>query len=280
MGRLTGKVALVTGGARGQGRAHAVRLAAEGADVVAFDICAEFASTRYDAPTPADLQETARLIQEQGRRAIVRQIDARDFAAVQQLVSDTVAELGRLDVVVVNHAISAYGYTWEISEEDWDEVVSVNLTGVWKVLKAVVPTMIAQGSGGSIVVTGSIAGLKGQPFLAHYVSSKHALVGLTKTLAVELGRHNIRVNAVHPGAVKTPMGGVDWNGQRGDRDIFRGALDDPEVAATLGTIFTNTLPEKSMEPDDVTNAVLFLACDESRYMTGAQVPIDFGAALR
>ena len=280
MGRLSGKVALVTGAARGQGRAHAVRLASEGADIIAFDLCDGFKSTNYDPSTPADLEETARLVEAEGRRIVWRQLDARDFPAVQQLVADGTRELGRLDVVVVNHGICHYAYTWEVTEENWDEVISVNLTSVWKVLKAVVPFMMQQGEGGSIVVTSSVAGVRGQPFLAPYVCSKHALVGLTKTLANELGQHRIRVNTILPGGVKTPMAGFDWNGQRGESNPFAGELEKPEVAATLGPIFMNALPDKWMEPEDIANTVAFLACDESRFITGSEIPVDLGSTAR
>lgn len=280
MGRLSGKVALVTGAARGQGRAHAVRLASEGADIIAFDICEGFASTKYDPPTLADLEETARLVEEQGRRVVWRKVDARDYPAVKALVDDGVRELGRLDVVVANHGICHYGYTWEISEETWDEILSVNLTGVWKVLKAVSPVLMDQGTGGSIIITSSVAGVRGLPFLAPYVCSKHALVGLTKTLANELGQHRIRVNTILPGGVMTPMAGFEWNGQKGESNPFGGELDKPEVAATLGPIFMNALPDKWMEPDDVANTVAFLASDESRFITGTEIAVDAGSTVR
>lgn len=280
MGRLSGKVALVTGAARGQGRAHAVRLASEGADIIAFDVCEGFASANYDPPTLADLEETARLVEEQGRAIVWRKLDARDYQGVKALVEDGVRTLGRLDVVVANHGICHYGYTWEVTEEEWDEVISVNLTSVWKVLKAVAPVLIDQGDGGSIIVTSSVAGVRGQPFLAPYVCSKHALVGLTKTLANELGQHRVRVNTILPGAVMTPMAGHDWNGQKGEASPFGGELDKPEVAATLGPIFMNALPYKWMAPEDVANAVAFLASDESRFITGTEIAVDAGSTVR
>ncbi|GAF47481.1 mycofactocin-coupled SDR family oxidoreductase [Rhodococcus wratislaviensis] len=280
MKRLSGKVALITGAARGQGRAHAVRLATEGADIIAFDSCGAFKSTNYDPSTPADLEETARLVEAQGRRVVWRQLDARDFSAVKDLVVEGTRELGRLDTVVVNHGICHYGYTWDVTEENWDEVISVNLTSVWKVLKAVAPYLMGQGQGGSIVVTSSVAGVRGQPFLAPYVASKHALVGLTKTLANELGQHRIRVNTVLPGGVKTPMAGFDWNGEKGESNPFAGELNKPEIAATLGPIFMNALAEKWMEPEDVANTVAFLASDESKFITGAEFPVDCGSTAR
>ncbi|MEQ3549754.1 mycofactocin-coupled SDR family oxidoreductase [Pseudonocardia nematodicida] len=280
MARLDGQVALVTGAARGQGRAHAVRLAREGADIIAFDSCGEFVSTTYDPPTLADLKETVRLVEEQGRRIVWRQIDARDVPAVTSLVEDGTRELGRLDVVVVNHGICSYAYTWEVTEENWDEIISVNLTSVWKVVKVVSPYLIDQGEGGSIIVISSVAGVKGQPFLAPYVCSKHAIVGLTKTLANELGPHRIRVNAILPGGVKTPMAGFEWNGQKGEQNPFAGELDKPEVAAQLGSIFMNALPDRWMEPEDISNAVVFLASHDSHYITGTEVRVDLGSTAR
>jgi SDR family mycofactocin-dependent oxidoreductase len=280
MATLTGKVALITGAARGQGRAHAVRLAQEGADIMAFDICAPFGTMDYDGSTPADLEETRRLVEKAGRQAFVRQLDARDLAAVSGFVADGMSELSRLDIVVVNHGICGYGYTWELTEEEWDETISVNLTSVWKVLKAVVPRLIEQGSGGSIIITSSVAGLRGLPFLAHYVASKHGVTGLARTLANELGKYEIRVNTIHPTGVRTVMGRVEFNGEKGAPEPLGGALNDPEVAATLGPIFMNTLPRHAIEPEDVADVVAFLASDASSVMTGSQVRVDLGTLNR
>lgn len=280
MAGLDGKVALITGAARGQGRAHAVRLAREGADIMAFDACAPFDSVDYDGATVSDLEETGKLVEAEDRRAVVRQLDARDLDAVTQFVAGGIRELGRLDVVVVNHGICSYGYTWELTEAAWDEMIAVNLTGVWKVLRAVVPPMIAQGSGGSIIITNSVAGLRGLPFLAHYVASKHGTVGLARTLANELAQHSIRVNTVHPAGVSTVMGGVEFNGERSHGQPFDGELDKPEVAATLGPIFMNALPHTHIDAEDVADTVAFLAGDGARYMTGAQIPVDLGTLNR
>lgn len=280
MHRLAGKVALVSGAARGQGRAHAVRLAREGADIMAFDACAGFEAVEYAPSTMQDLEETCRLVHAEGRRSVVRQLDARDLGAVEAFVRDGVAELGGLDVVVVNHGICNYGFTWELTEAQWDEMISVNLTGVWKVLRAAVPHLIAQQRGGSIIITSSVAGLRGLPFLAHYSAAKHGVVGLAKTLANELGRYEIRVNTVHPGGVRTVMGGADFNGEHGQREPFGGVLKDPELASTLGPIFMNALPHSHMDPEDVANAVAYLASEESRFVTGTQLPVDFGTLIR
>lgn len=280
MTKLDGQVALITGAARGQGRAHAVRLAREGADILAFDACAHFDSVGYDPSTVADLEETRNLIKAEGRQALVRQLDARDLTAVTEFVEDGIRELGRLDVVVINHGICTYGYTWQLSEADWDEMISVNLTGVWKVLKAAVPHLIELGNGGSIIITSSVAGLRGLPFLSHYAASKHGVVGLAKSLANELGQHGIRVNTVHPAGVRTVMGGVEFNDEKPLSTTFNGMLDDPQVAATLGPIFMNTLPHTHIDPEDVTNIVAFLAGEGGRYITGAQLPVDLGTLIR
>ena len=280
MGRLSGKVALVTGAARGQGRSHALRLAREGADVILMDACVRFASVDYDGSTPEDLAETGKLVEAEGRRAFVRQVDARDLPAVASLVDDAIHELGRLDVVVINHGICGYGYSWEITEEEWDEHLAVNLTGVWKMLKVVIPHLIEQGEGGSIIITSSVAGLRGLPLLGHYVASKHGVTGLAKTVANELGQHNIRVNTVHPAGVRTVMGGVAFGDERGVEVPFNGELRKPEVATTLGPIFMNTLPQTHIDPEDVSHAVAYLASDEARYITGAQIPVDLGTLIR
>jgi NAD(P)-dependent dehydrogenase (short-subunit alcohol dehydrogenase family) len=245
-----------------------------------MDACVRFASVHYDPSKLEDLEETGKLIEAEGRRAFVRQADARDLPALEALVDDGIRELGRLDVVVINHGITGYGYSWEITEADWDEHIAVNLTGVWKVLKAVVPRLIAQGEGGSIIITSSLAGLRGLPLLAHYVASKHGVTGLAKTVANELGQHSIRVNTVHPAGVRTVMGGVDFGDERGQPEPFDGALRDPEIAATLGPIFMNTLPHTHIDPEDVSNAVAFLASDEARYITGAEIPVDLGKLIR
>jgi SDR family mycofactocin-dependent oxidoreductase len=280
MARLDDRVALVTGAARGQGRAHALRLARDGADVMLFDACVPFDSVDYDGSTVAELEETGKLVEAEGRRAFVRRVDARSLPAVTAFVADGIRELGRLDVVVVNHGICAYGYTWELTEAAWEEMISVNLTSVWKVLRAVAPPMVAQGSGGSIIITSSVAGLRGLPFLAHYVASKHGVVGLAKTLANELAQYNIRVNTVHPAPVKTVMGHGEFNSGKNHGKPFNGELDKPDVAATLGPIFMNALPHTHIDPEDVAAAVAFLAGDEARFITGAQVPIDLGTLNR
>jgi SDR family mycofactocin-dependent oxidoreductase len=268
MGRLTGKVAYITGAARGQGRAEAVRLAAEGADIIAIDLAASAsAHVRYPDATQADLDETAKLVEEQGRRIVARKADVRDLGAQQAVVRDGVAELGRLDIVVANAGIVNYGRTWELTEEQWQDVIDVNLTGVWKTVKATVPTLVEQGQGGSIVITSSVAGLKGLPFLAHYASSKHGVTGLAKVLANELAEHDIRVNTIHPHGVRTGM-----------TDMSMQSLLDEEPG--VGPIYMAGLPYQMVEPEDIANMVAFLASDEGKYITGSQMRVDLGALNR
>jgi SDR family mycofactocin-dependent oxidoreductase len=205
MGRFTGRVAYITGAARGQGRAEAVRLAEEGADVVVSDICAPVSTNGVAAATPGDLDETARLAEKTGQRVIARRIDVRDLAAMESLAAEAVAELGHIDIVVANAGILSWGNAWELSSESWNELIDVNLTGVFHTIRATVPHMIRQGSGGSIILTSSAAGLKGQPFTLAYTAAKHGVVGICRGLANELGAYDIRVNSIHPAAVATEM---------------------------------------------------------------------------
>jgi SDR family mycofactocin-dependent oxidoreductase len=260
---------LVTGAARGQGRAHAVALAQEGADLIVCDICADFETTAYAGPGPDDLAATVGLIEREDRRVVSRQVDVRDFGALASLVADGVAELGRLDVVVANAGIDSAGFAWDITEQQWDEVMDTNLKGVWHTAKAAIPTLIAQGTGGSIILTSSTGGRKGLPFKAHYTAAKHGVVGLCRVLAMELGEYDIRVNTIHPAGVDTTM------------------VTDPHLqeliiskADTLGPIFMNSLPAIFMQPEDVARYVVFLASDESRYSTGAQFVVDMGNTSR
>ncbi len=269
MGRLTGKVAFITGGARGQGRAHAVRLASEGADIVVSDVCGPVEHNMVGPSTLDDLAETARRVEEHDRRVIARQVDVRDLAALEALAADAMAQLGRIDIVVANAGILAWGHAWEITTEEWQSVLDVNLTGVFHTVKATVPHLIRQGQGGSIILISSSAGIKGQPFTLHYTAAKHGVVGICRGLANELGRYDIRVNSIHPAGVNTAMGDVPG----------LMALIAAE-AETLGPVFMNTLPHTFMEPDDVSSAVLWLASDDGRRTTGAQIPVDLGTCNR
>jgi SDR family mycofactocin-dependent oxidoreductase len=264
--RFTDRVVLITGAARGQGRAHAVRLAREGADVALIDACAGFETTGYEAATPDDLAETVAEVEATGRRAIAHVGDVRSAAALDDLVAETSSTFGRLDGVVANAAICSYGRLWDLSPEQWREMIDVNLTGVWHTLRATVPAMIEAGNGGSIVLTSSGAGLKGLPLLGHYGATKWALVGMARTLANEVAEHSIRVNTIHPTAVRTPMGRAP---------DLRAAFDAyPGFTRSFG----NMLPIGSVEPDDISDAVLWLLSDEAKWVTAATIPVDAGAA--
>lgn len=266
--RLAGKVAFITGVARGQGRTHAVRLAHEGADIIGLDICAPVAEhVPYDPATPDDLAETQRLVEHEGRRALLSIADVRDLARVTQIVNDGVAELGRLDVVCANAGICT-PQTWdEISPSDWEATMSTNVTGVWNTVMATAPHLV-RAQAGSIIITSSYAGKKVQPFMVHYTTSKHALVGMTRALAAELGRYNIRVNSVHPGGVATPMG----SGNMVDA-ITHAGNSNPKLNA-MGTTFTE---QTYAEPEEISNVVAFLASDESRFITSEHISMDGGA---
>jgi SDR family mycofactocin-dependent oxidoreductase len=266
--RLAGKVALITGAARGQGRAHAVRLASEGADIIALDNCVTAQTVDYAGPTEEDLAETVRLVEAQDRRILARKGDIRDLPGLEQLVKDGVAEFGRLDIVVANAGICPSNWSWEIPVEQWQETIDVNLTGTFFTMKATIPTLIEQGTGGSIIITSSVAGLRGLPFLAHYAASKHGVVGMAKSIANEVGQYNIRVNTVHPHGVMTGM-----------QPARMGELIQ-ENAATLGPIFMGTLPDFISQPEDIAAAVAFLASDDARHITGVQLPVDLGTLLR
>jgi SDR family mycofactocin-dependent oxidoreductase len=267
-GRLAGRVALVTGAARGQGRSHAVRLATEGADVIALDVCAPVASLDYDTATPDDLATTARLVREAGGRITTAAVDVRDAPGLEAAVADGVAELGRLDVVVANAGVCAIRRWDEMEPDLWDTVVGTNLTGVWNTCVASLPHLVSSG-GGSMILISSTAGLKGQPFLTAYVAAKHGVVGIMRSLANELASKHIRVNSLHPTGVDTPM----LNAMGG---LTERIADDPQV----GALFKNSLPVDLVRSEDISNAVVFLASDESRYVTGLTMTVDAGAAAR
>jgi SDR family mycofactocin-dependent oxidoreductase len=264
--RFEGKVVFITGAARGQGRAEAVRFAAEGADVIALDICADLPTTTYPGPTPEDLVETARLVAKHGRRAVTSITDVRDFGGVRAAVERGVAELGRLDVVVANAGMTTSAPAWEIPLENWDATIGINLTGAFYTARAAVPIMIEQGTGGAIIFTSSVAGLRGLPLLADYVAAKHGVTGLAKTLANELGKHRIRVNSIHPHGVNTAL-------KPGLREQLDG---DPELRA----LFQGILPDPVSEAEDIAAAVAWLASDEARHVTGIQLPVDLGRTNR
>lgn len=274
MGQLEGKVALVTGAARGQGRSHAIRLAEEGADVIAVDICADLASTDYRGATVDELEETARSVEKTGRTAYTAVADVRDLAALERAVTEGVAELGRLDIVVANAGIFSSAPLHELTEGQWDEMIDINLSGVWKTMRATVPQLIRQGEGGSIILISSTGGLQGFPNFAHYVAAKHGVTGLARTASNELGQHRIRCNSVHPTSVLTDM--IDHESMY---RLFRPDLENPthedfREACQAGM---NVLPTPWLEPRDISDAVVWLASDAARYVTGIALPIDAGA---
>jgi SDR family mycofactocin-dependent oxidoreductase len=275
MGKLDGKVAFITGAARGQGRSHAVALAREGADIIAIDTTAKIGSVPYALSTSDDLADTVRSVEAAGRRIVARDADVRDFQALAGAVDEGVAEFGRLDIVLANAGICAPAPTLEMSEETWQETIDVNLTGVWKSLKASVRHIIAGGSGGAVVITSSLAAIRASGNLAHYSATKAGLVMLMKVMAKELAPHSIRVNTVHPSTVATDM---VFN--ESTYRLFRPDLDNPtredfEKAARVG----NLLPITALESQDISNAVLYLVSDDGRFVTGTTQIIDAGGAL-
>ncbi|MGI5217994.1 mycofactocin-coupled SDR family oxidoreductase [Nocardia carnea] len=276
-GRVEGKVAFITGAARGQGRSHAVRLAQEGADIIAVDVCAPVSGSDDIAPsTPEDLAETADLVKNHGRRIVTEQVDVRDYDALKTALDNGVEQLGRLDVIVANAGIGNGGETLDkTSEPDWQTMIDINLSGVWKTVKAGVPHLLTAG-GGSIVLTSSVGGLKAYPNTGHYIAAKHGVIGLMRSFAVELGQHFIRVNSVLPTNVNTPM-----FMNEGTMKLFRPDLENPgpDDFAPVAQLM-HVLPVGWVEPVDISNAVLFLASDEARYITGLPLPVDAGSLLK
>lgn len=273
MGKLDGKVALVTGAARGQGRSHALRMAEEGADLIISDLCHDLDTVPYPLARPEDLLDTQREIEKLGRRCVASETDVRDTAAVQAMVAEGVAELGRLDIAVANAGVCGFGKTWELSDEQWEEMIGVDLTGVFKTLRAVTPQMIAQGSG-RIVATSSMGGRMGNPNLAHYVAAKWGVIGLVKTLALEVADKGITVNAVCPATVDSDM--VHNPALYG---LFAPDLTDPsreDVEPRYAAMSPMGVPWVS--PGDITNAVMFLVSDDARYISGSTIDVSTAAA--
>jgi len=272
-GRVAGKVALVTGAARGQGRSHAVRLAAEGADVVAMDVCADVEAVPYPLGTREDLEETARLVKAAGGDIVTWACDARDTAAVGEMVASALDRFGRLDIAVINHGVLNYGYSADMDDQTWDTMIGINLTSVFRVARASARAMIDLGNGGSIVITSSNYGLKGAGMIAGYVAAKHGVVGLARAMAIDLVDHGIRVNTVNPTTVRTPM--VDNPAIRG---FLRPDLADPTSEDVEGPLAAlHYYAEAWMDPSEVSSAVLYLASDESRCVTGISLPVDMGS---
>ena len=276
-GRVEGKVAFITGAGRGQGRSHAVKLASEGADIIAIDILHDVEGALPMA-TPDDLAETVKLVEAQDRRIVATQADVRDLDGLKAAVDAGVEELGRLDIVVANAGIASMGGPVEkMSQDNWKHTIDINLTGLWNTARVAIPHMIAGGQGGAIVLTSSVGGMHAMPNMSHYVSAKHGVIGLMRSLAVELGQHHIRVNSVLPTNVNTPM-----FMNEGTYKMFRPDLENPTAADVepIAAQFMHVLPHGWIEPEDVSNAILFLASDESRYITGVPLPIDLGALLK
>lgn len=271
MDNLEGKVALITGAARGQGRAHAIRLAGEGADIVAVDACASFDSTDYPAATPEDLDATVAAVQAQGRRILARQADVRDGEAVDAVVAEGLREFGRLDIVIANAGIIRLSDTDE-RRRTFREIVEVNLIGTWNTVDAAIPALIAGGRGGSIVVTSSTQGLKAsatdRPGLQAYAASKRALVALMQAWALQLAPHSIRVNTIHPSGVATDM-------TVNETTMTMAAAEDPWLMAQQ-----NALPVALLTPEDMATAVAWLVSDAAAFITGTAWPLDAGFTLR
>ncbi|MHC1562615.1 mycofactocin-coupled SDR family oxidoreductase [Actinomycetospora sp. C-140] len=271
MGRVEGKVALITGAARGQGRSHALRLAQEGAEIIAVDSCEDAKTTPYPQARRDDLDETVRQIEELDRRVLARVADVRDLGALESAVADGVSEFGRLDIVSANAGIASFAPAWELSEDVWQEMIDVNLTGVWKTCKAAIPAMLAAGNGGSIVLTSSTAGIVAYGNLAHYTAAKHGVTGLMRVLAVELAQHGIRCNSVHPTVVNT-----DMVQNQAIYDLFTGVEGATKEQATEAYKNVNAIPIPWLDPVDISNAILWLASDEARYVTGTTQVVDAG----
>jgi SDR family mycofactocin-dependent oxidoreductase len=275
-GSLEGRVAFVTGAARGQGRAHAIRLANEGADIIAIDICGPVSpSITYPLSTTEDLRETVRGVEAAGRKILARQVDIRDSAAMRQVVADGVEQFARLDILVANAGVLSWGRLWELSDEQWDAVIDVNLSGTWRTIRAAVPAMIEAGNGGSIIIVSSSAGLKATPGNGHYAASKHGLVALTNSLALEVGEFGIRVNSIHPYSIDTPMI---------ERDLMVELFKNhPSFLHSFAPMPLNPRDpggklhrNEFMEPEEVSDVVAWLAGDGSATLSGVQIPVDRG----
>jgi SDR family mycofactocin-dependent oxidoreductase len=273
VGRVEGKVAFITSAARGQGRSHAIRLAEEGADIVIVDIAEQIDEVEYTMPSEADLAETAALVERLDRRVIARKADVRSVEQMQAVADEAIATFGHIDIVIANAGItSGHGPFYDFTEAQWDRLMDVNLKGAWVTCKVTVPSMVRRQQGGAVVITASGAGLRAAPGLVNYNVSKHGVVGLMKTMANELAPEYIRVNAVCPSTVDTPMIQHAKLYQ-----AFRPDLVDPGkedvVEAFRGM---NPIPEPWLAPSDVSDAVLWLVSDEARFITGVALPVDFG----
>lgn len=277
-GKLDGKVAFITGAARGQGRTHALRLARDGADIIAVDLCEQIDSVEdfYELPTSEDLAETVRQVEATGRQIFSREVDVRDLDALKRAVDDGVAQLGKLNVVVANAGIFTFGQdTHKIPQNAWQDIQDINLTGVWHTYAAAAEHLMAAGAGGSVIIISSLAGFKGLANTAAYTTTKHGIVGLMKVLANELGPYGIRVNTIHPNSIDTAM-----VKNQAAYKLFRPDLDAPKAEdAEPAFASLNPMSKAWIEPEHVSNAVAWLASDEAYYVSGAQLPIDGGASI-
>ena len=278
MGLVDGKVALVTGAGRGQGRSHALRLAAEGADVIAIDIAANDVETiSYALASEDDLDSTVKEIQATGRRAVKAVADVRSLPQLQQAVDTGLSELGKIDIVCANAGIGSWAVAWEMTEQQWKDMIDINLTGVFNTVRATLPSMVERGEGGSVVLTSSTAGLRAYANTAHYTAAKHGVIGLMKVLAQEAGPHRIRVNAVCPTTVRTPL-----VINASTFELFAPHLENPtedDVREPFESL--NILPGVAwVEPEDVSDAVLFLCSDAAKFITGVALPIDAGNIVK
>jgi SDR family mycofactocin-dependent oxidoreductase len=272
MGRMDGKVAFITGAGRGQGRAHAVRLAEEGADIVALDVLEDLEGFAYPMASLADRDETVAQVRSLGRRIIFEKANVRDLPRLQEVASAGIAEFGHIDVVVTNAGAASPAVSYEMTEETFVETIDTFLTSTWRTIRAVAPHMIEAERGGSIIMISSTSALIGVANMAHYVAAKHGVTGLMKACAIELGPFDIRVNAVASSNVNTPML------QRPEiREVWTGdpAATDEEVMSVMAAMHILDVPW--VEPVDISHAVLWLASDEARYVTGSTIPVDAGA---
>ncbi|MBO0730864.1 MAG: mycofactocin-coupled SDR family oxidoreductase [Acidimicrobiaceae bacterium] len=271
---LGGQVAFITGAARGQGRAHAVRLASEGADIIAVDLCANIASNKYELSTPADLDETVEMVKALDRRIVADRADVRDRAHLASVLDSAVAQLGRLDIVVANAGIAPMSFDDETGEGDaaFRDVIDVNLVGVWNTCRVSIPHLIAGGRGGAMVLTSSTAGIKGYTGSSSgavgYTAAKHGVVGIMRTLANDLAPHSIRVNSIHPTGVNTMMAVNPF--------MQEWITENP----SRGEHMHNPMPVEVLEPEDISNAVAWLVSDQAKYVTGVMLPVDAGFCNR
>jgi SDR family mycofactocin-dependent oxidoreductase len=264
---LKGKVAFITGAARGQGRAHAVRLAADGAGIIAVDLCDQIASVPYPLASPDDLAATVKLVEDTGSRIVAKQADVRERTSLKSALQAGLDEFGRLDIVVANAGIAPM----QSGDDGWRDVIDVNLTGVYNTIKVAIPTMVSQGTGGSIVLISSAAGLAGvgspDAGSVGYAAAKHGVVGLMRVYANLLAGQNIRVNSIHPTGVETPMI---------NNDFTREWLAKMAAATDTPGAMGNALPVEVLQAEDIANAVAWLVSDQARYITGVTLPVDAG----